>query len=90
MYVRCLIVILVVALAEIFPTEIEACSKNKPPKTTYTFKRSCEHGGEGRPSCSVWCKNRGKFNFRCLEFKGDLQPFLPFLTLIAYATRFCY
>jgi len=24
------------------------------------------------PSFSAWCKNRGKFNFRCLEFKGGI------------------
>ena len=37
MNARCLIVILVVALAQIFPSLVEACSKNPATKTTYLF-----------------------------------------------------
>ena len=62
MYARCLIVILVVALAQIFPTGIEACQKFD---RSYVDIRSCHFGAKNIPSCCQWCKQWGKPECHC-------------------------
>ena len=57
MYARCLIVILVVALAAIFPTEIEACGK--ATSKFYKNIKACEKG------CCEWCTGRGFPKCKC-------------------------
>ena len=64
MYARCVIVILVVAVAQIFPTGIEACGNDLVHKS-YGDIGTCRHGASGIPSCCEWCKQQGKNKCRC-------------------------
>jgi len=57
MYARCLIVILVVALAQIFPTGIVACGKTT--SKNYVNIDACDNG------CCGWCKQRGYPKCQC-------------------------
>ena len=65
MYVRCLIVILVVALAEIFPTGIEACMDvPQGSDTSFGDLPTCYR------DCCPFCLNvRGKRKCKCTEVK---------------------
>ena len=62
-YITNLIVILVVALAQIFPTGIEACGKES--------SKAYKNVGECKKTCCAWCKRRGQpkmsvlFLFKC-------------------------
>jgi len=60
MYARGLIVMLVlVALAGIFPSEIEACPKPpSPERILYPSWDVCNKGGGGRFSCCEWCAHK--------------------------------
>jgi len=67
MYIRCLIVILALALAQIFPTVIEACTKKKVTKE-YPSLRECKEGREGLQSCCAYCTHNSKARCLCKAY----------------------